>query len=310
MQLRPKDYLQTRDGLFCAVVHHTLEQNRVPVTPRYHRDQGGRLHKLQGAAALPGDAQRQYIYHSQFADVRLHAVPLADIKTIWQPEPGLRRLLHARDPDPKQRDAIACIRLLLAGGVPMEQLGITGSLLIGAHNQHSDIDLVVYGRRHFFTLRAHVQQLLTAGKLSSLNRTDWRRAYARRNCALSFDQYLAHEQRKGNKFISGRSRIDLSLLPLAAESIAENGPFVKHGFTALTATVLDDQYSYDYPARYRVDHAGISEIVSYTATYTGQALAGETIEAAGHIEQDAAGKRRLLIGTSRAAANEYIRIKP
>ena len=72
--------------------------------------------------------------------------------------------------------------------------------------------------------------------------------------------------------------------------------------------MTNDTYAYDFPSRYIIDHEIINEVVSYTATYTGQARKGEKIEASGFIEQGNDGKNRLLVGTSREANNEYIRI--
>ena len=57
-----------------------------------------------------------------------------------------------------------------------------------------------------------------------------------------------------------------------------------------------------------IKHNSIKEVISYTATYIGQAKKGEKIEAAGFIEEDKDGVRRLLVGTSREAEEEYIRI--
>jgi predicted nucleotidyltransferase len=46
-------------------------------------------------------------------------------------------------------------------------------------------------------------------------------------------------------------------------------------------------------------------VLSFTHTYSGQALAGETIEACGVAEQH--GRERwLVVGTTRAARGEYI----
>ncbi|MFT5396355.1 MAG: putative nucleotidyltransferase, partial [Gammaproteobacteria bacterium] len=59
---------------------------------------------------------------------------------------------------------------------------------------------------------------------------------------------------------------------------------------------------------YFTDHKTISEVVSYTATYVGQVQKGEKIEAAGYVEQGSDGKNRILVGTSREAAGEYIRL--
>ncbi len=312
MDLRPKDYIQTEDDLFCAVVSSIIENNCALVTCRYYRDKQNQFHKLEDEAADAFLKRKhpEYIYHSKFADVLMHAVPVGDIKTILRPESGLRRLLQSGANDAKQCDARHCIRLLLDSGVPIERLGITGSLLIDAHNERSDIDLLVYGRDHHLTVREHCKQLLKDGKLSPLSDADWRITYQRRDCELSFDEYYAHEKRKFNKFICKSSKVDISLIPLASECPVDKGPFKKRGFIALSAMVINDRYSYDYPARYTIDYADISEIVSYTSTYIGQAVVGERIAAAGHIEEDAAGKKRLLVGTSRAAKKEYIKIEP
>jgi predicted nucleotidyltransferase len=48
----------------------------------------------------------------------------------------------------------------------------------------------------------------------------------------------------------------------------------KKGATLIQATVLDAQYGFDYPARFLIEHEQVSEIVCYTATYTGQAVQG------------------------------------
>ena len=72
--------------------------------------------------------------------------------------------------------------------------------------------------------------------------------------------------------------------------------------------MINDTYAFDFPARYFIHHETIDEIVSYTATYVGQVQKGERVEAVGYIEQGSDGKKRLLVGTSREAVGEYIRI--
>jgi predicted nucleotidyltransferase len=50
------------------------------------------------------------------------------------------------------------------------------------------------------------------------------------------------------------------------------------------------------------------EVVCYTPTYAGQSQTGETVEAAGWIEQTDDGARRLTAGTSREAAGQYVKV--
>jgi len=51
----------------------------------------------------------------------------------------------------------------------------------------------------------------------------------------------------------------------------------------------------------------VSEVVSFTPTYAGQAVVGETIEASGWLEVDSVGARRVVVGTSREGRGEWIR---
>ena len=125
---------------------------------------------------------------------------------------------------------------------------------------------------------------------------------------ISTKKYKKHELRKFNKCISGNTKVDISMIPENIERVEEHGPYKKTGQDKIESIVIDDTYSYDFPARYIIDHESINEIVSYTATYTGQAENGENVEAAGYVEQGSDGNKRILVGSSREAVGEYIRV--
>ena len=73
----------------------------------------------------------------------------------------------------------------------------------------------------------------------------------------------------------------------------------------LEATVTDASLAFDNPAVYEVKHESVSRVLSFTHTYSGQALAGETIEACGVCERHGA-ELWLVVGTTREARGEYI----
>ena len=116
------------------------------------------------------------------------------------------------------------------------------------------------------------------------------------------------QSRKFNKCISGKTKVDISMIPDENECVKEFGPFKKISHERIEAIIIDDSYSYDFPARYIIQHTSINEVVSYTATYAGQAEKGEKLEAAGYVEQGSDGNKRLLVGSSREAGGEYIRV--
>ena len=199
---------------------------------------------------------------------------------------------------------------LLSERAPAERLGVTGSILLGAEADDSDIDVVCYGRTTFAAARAALAGALTDGRLVALSSDDWRVAWQRRAPDLSLNEYMRHELRKGTKALLEGTRIDLSLLQDPDEGASEVGPFRKLSRLQLISDVTDATAAFDYPARLGIDHPEIPEIVIYTATYFGQALVGETVEASGWLEEDGLGRRRLLVGTSRGAKGEWVRVSP
>lgn len=309
MLSRPKDYIVIDDSYFFAVVSEYQEEERALTWLRYIKDDNV-MQKLETDKA--GDIVKgiypDFVFHSQYADIELHAIPLNTIKKIYYPEETIDRLLNSSAPDSIQKDAIGFIELLIEAGIDKRCLGITGSLMLDTHNSDSDIDMVVYGRENFFKVRTVIKDLMNSDLLNNLDEAFWQDAYQRRNCSINFEEYQWHESRKFNKCISGTTKVDISMIPNEVERVKEYGPFKKSGHEKIEATVINDTCSFDFPARYIIKHESINEIVSYTATYTGQAEKEERIEVAGVVEQGSDGKKRLLVGSSREATGEYIRV--
>ena len=309
MRIRPKDFISIDDKLFFAVVYEYQEDNHALTFLRYIKDNVG-MHKLttKKAEKIISKYYPEFQFNSSYTDIGLHGIPINMIKKIYYPEETVNQLLNTRTPENKERDAIGAIKYLQGIGCKADNIGITGSIMLGAHNEYSDIDIVIYGREAFLKIRSQIKHSLAIGELNSLNQVMWQEAYERRNCVLNFDDFYFHEIRKFNKFMFGNSKVDISAIPNEIEKYEESGPYKKVGKDKILSMVTNDKYAYDFPARYSIKHDSIKEVISYTATYIGQAKKGEKIEAAGFIEEDKDGVRRLLVGTSREAEEEYIRI--
>ena len=309
MRIRPKDFIAIDEKLFFAVVNEYQEDNHALTFLRYMKDNAG-MHKLttKKAEKIIRDIYPEFQFNSDYADIALHGIPINLIKEIYYPEQAVTRLLSMKSPDNKQSDAIGIINTLLAMGFKKDYIGITGSIMLDIHNENSDVDIIIYGREQFLKIRKYIKNSLDKVGINSLTQAMWKDAYERRDCALSFNEFYSHEKRKFNKFIFGNSKIDISAIPKKDEQYKESGPYKKIRKDEISSTVTNDTYAYDLPARYLIDHNTIKEVVSYTATYTGQARKGEKIEAAGFVEEDRDGVYRLLVGTSREAKDEYIRV--
>lgn len=305
----PKDFIETSEGLIFAVVTPDMEEQRILSFLRYQRSASGyRKLSTADANALLNAGYPEYLYYSKARDVKLHGVPHARVVRHHQPRRRLRELYLSKCRDRMGHKLERLLQHFEQHGLDIGEIGVTGSLLIGAHNEQSDIDLVLYRREAFFKARQIVKRLLDDNQLHPLDEALWLDAYQRRGCSLTFDEFLWHESRKYNKAAIQQTKFDISLL--AQEQWLDLFQYSKHGTFRLQGRVTDDRHSFDYPARYALDHPAVSEVISYTATYAGQARRGEQVEIHGQLEISSVGHQRIIIGTDREASGEYMKVVP
>ena len=299
-----KDFIETSEGLIFAVVENGDEQGQVLCFLRYvSTKQGWSKVNTDLANELLREQYPEYIYYSKQRDATLHAVAFDRVKSHYQPRIKLQDLYKIEPIDAVQADLKQLLDLYQQQGINLEHVGVTGSLLIGAQNAQSDIDLVIYNRNTFRQIRSVTRKLIANHRLQSLSISDWQDSYSRRHCEISLDDYIWHEQRKYNKALVNGRKFDLGLLTVTTQS---STAYKKQGRVKVNAIVTGDEQSFDYPAVFQINHPEIAEIVCYTATYVGQAFTGETIEVVGLLEQAVQGQQRLIIGSSREAEGEYL----
>lgn len=296
-QARLRDFIRDRDGWLYAVSTYDND-DRIGCILRYVPDPSGervdrtgrRFKKLDFGPAyrLIGEQKPEYL------DV-VHRVPWDDVDRILKPDEELPAII-SRDPRVK-----ALADLL---PVPAGSMGCTGSLLCGLENESSDIDFVVYGK-DWFIARAALKQAVNNGLLEPMSDTLWQRIYEKRQPEIGLDEFVVHEQRKWNRGRLGETYFDLLYTRSYGDIAmpATRGEVL--GPLTIEAEVTDATYAFDNPAVYRVDHPEISCVLSFTHTYSGQAEAGEVIEARGICEQHGT-ERWLIVGTTREARGEYI----
>jgi predicted nucleotidyltransferase len=303
----PKDFIQTPEGLIFAVIAEGLEENKVLCFLRYQQTPNG-WQKLntQAATNLLASHTPDYRHYSALKDTVCHAVPLSQIIHHFQPRHRLQLLLREPTTDPILQDCVDLVRLLQDRGIDSRLMGVTGSLLVGTQQAQSDIDLVFYDRQVFYQTRQLLRDLMARNQLQALTTADWLVSYQRRDCALNFADYAWHERRKMNKVMINGRKVDLSLL--TADVSTEGMRFQKLGAVTRVLKVVDDTLAYDYPAEFKVDASDVEQVVCFTATYTGQAFAGEWITVAGQLEVAENGLKRIVVGASREAHGEYIKV--
>jgi predicted nucleotidyltransferase len=298
MPVRLRDFIEDRDGWLYAV---STYDNAGPVgcVLRYVPDEkGARIH-ASGQRYTKYDFEEAYDLvqrkKPQYAGL-LNRVPRDDIVRVLKPDLEIGRI--ARD-HPR-------VKMLLGiFGLPEGTVGCTGSLLCGLADESSDIDMVVYGK-HWFTAQRLVKQGIRDGKIEGLSTDMWRKVYDKRKPGIPYDQFVLHEQRKWNRGQIEGTYFDILYTRSYDEiTTAPSGRGTVLGKVTIEAMVKDASLAFDNPALYEIEHESVSRVLSFTHTYSGQALAGETIEACGVLEQHGS-ERWLIVGTTREARGEYI----
>jgi len=305
MRARIRDFVITKRDWIFSVVSYDLGGDDLKCLLRYVPDEKGERVSERGR-------YRKLDFYEGYEFLRkyrpeyvkdVHVVPKIDIKEILRPE--------VRLPVIAERDARAkTIYVLLGRYIPKERIGITGSFLCGLNGEKSDLDFVIYGRENFNKAREVVKDASEAGLTTGINEELWRRIYHKRKPELSYEDFVAHEKRKGHRGAIGGTYFDI----LYVRDPEELQQFDKRnyekgeraGYKTIRAEVKDATFSFDSPAIYEIEHPEITKVLSFTHTYAGQALAGETIEARGVMERTR-HETRLVVGTTREAKGEWIR---
>lgn len=296
--IRLRDFIEDNEGRIYAVSAYDNEE-KVGCVLRYVPDENGERTAPDGRKYKKLDFEDAFAYIAEHKPEYLdtvHRVPHADIARVIKPEEEIIHIAARHE---------RVMQLLPVFNVSIKNVGCTGSLLCGLENDASDIDMVVYGPA-WFTAQKNLIQAVENGTVSGLSEEMWQKVFHKRVPEIDYETFIAHEKRKWN-----RGEIDgtyFDLLYTRSYDRISSGAVPKGdvcGKMTIEATVTDASLAFDSPAIYDVDHAEIRKVLSFTHTYSGQALAGEVIEAKGVVEQHGDTKW-LIVGTTREAKGEYI----
>jgi predicted nucleotidyltransferase len=320
-------YLETIKGLFFAVKGHVHPPDRIIACLRYlpdpahgEREKGGwryrRVYHFAEQEALLQEEYPQYLSFDPVCQTVLQSVPRQHLKRIYDPGARLEELRSQKEPDPVERDALAFARLLQEeANVPWASLGLSGSLLIGLHIPHSDLDLIVYGTPACWAVHGALSNLLKTGAsgVARFNAKRLEELYVARvtDTRMPFTDFVRTERHKAMQGqYRGRSYfMRFVKAPAEVEEKYGDRQYIPLGRAGITATVADAREAIFTPCAYGVTDVqfiegaeveGLEEIVSFRGRFCEQAREGDKIVAFGTLErvQAKGGQawRRLLLG--------------
>ena len=315
-----RDFFITKEGWIFSVSDYFHPAEGIRSILRYVPDPNGeRVSKEDQKSYHKLDFNESFQYlkksHKEWI-FEVCLVPRDEIVRVLKPNDAVSDILSKKHSFPA---AFELIHRFKDACIPVSSMGISGSILPGLDDDSSDIDFVVYGNDWFLAKESlkrmketDVSKPETADfKISKLDDAMWHTVYNKRKSPLSFEDFFEHEIRKGNRGMilrnGGQRNVYFDLL--FVRSFDQIHFPILRGIdtfkTEIEAIVTDASFSFDNPAIYLIEHEEIDEIYSYTHTYAGQALEGETVRARGVVEV-IGDKKRLVIGTSREAQDEWM----
>ena len=262
-----------------------------------------------GERELNGKRYKKYDFDVAFDFMRenrpewvedVHIVPEDKVKKVLQTNDAIEGLIES------DHRVAAVVKMFDEAGIPRHKMGVTGSLLPGLQNEGSDIDFVVYGNNWFTARDAIAKAKSDEGIIEDIDEEMWRKIYTKRIPEISFEEFIAHEKRKGNRGMVDGTYFDLLFVKDWEQITEPTSRGEDIGTAIIEAKVTNADLAFDNPSVYKIEHEEIDHVLSYTHTYAGQALAGEIIEASGVVEK-VGDIKRLVVGTSREPKGEWIR---
>jgi predicted nucleotidyltransferase len=296
----------------------------------------------------------EYLYFCEVNQVEMMGVPINKMKEVIKPEKRLSEIKKQEKEAPSKSLIIKKLLKLAdffhyKAGISYDNLGISGSILPNLQKTTvSDIDFVVYGlknhKKAIATFKEFKDKEIKINNneekkeekiiLNSIQGIYWEQIYNKRmkDSSLTKKEFYWYENRKNNRGIIEGTLFDI----LATRNWDEiqgvwgDTKYQGLGTATIEATIEDAIASFDNPAIYKVKDlkileiesvninsiTQIREIISFTHTYSGEAIEKERIIAKGKIEKVLKdnGKEikkyyRLVIGTTRESIDEFIKLK-
>ena len=333
MRARTRDFIHTEDDLFFATTSYLHPEDIILSFLRYIPDPNGERSK-NGKRYTKVDTKQAYDFlssnHPEYLyddnkGVKMMGVPLNKIHEILKPEKRLKEIMESTDNNDLLKKVVKLADIFHKyADIPYSKMGISGSILPGLYDPAvSDLDFVIYGLKNHRKARDTFGEIKDRTVLKSISDEYWMKLYEKRikDSSLSYEEFQWYEKRKNNRGVIDGTLFDILATREWDEIKGKYGDerYESLGNATIECRVKDSIASFDNPAVYKIEDVNIlegngvdiTEIASFTHTYSGQAKDREEIIAKGKLEK-IMGKNeriRLVVGTTRESIDEYIKLK-
>jgi predicted nucleotidyltransferase len=335
---KDRDFIQTKEGMLFCVTGYLHPPDKYTAYLKYSPAPVGKwksggisyrreleyyhVGKVADTIAFLKRNYPQYVHDCPVRGIKFSMVPQEYVKRYYLPEKRLREIMVSTSDVLEEEVYAFASEIMSHAGIREEDLGVTGSILLGIHNpRFSDIDLLVYGLENALKVRAMIKEE-RSDRIRGVDGKalqDWCATVAE-HFPLSYEEarYLAG-RRWNYGFFEGRY---FSIHPTRKDAeIGENygdRVYREKGVARVRAVVSDASESLLMPAVYRVENVEVlegaeemrhrlREIVSYEGLYRDVVDSGKEVDARGKLESVNNQYYRLVVGTTMLEGEGYIK---
>ena len=206
---REGEFIESLEGLIFDVKGLVHPKDRVVAFVRYIPDpQGSRMRGTVAYRKVYEFSERysylqrawpEYLVHDPVFDEEIIEVPRDRISKHYKPLEKTRELLTKPRTNLEKKTTEMITALASASQIPKEDLGVSGSILVGLAGPESDIDIVVYGSKRCRRVRLALKSLFGEERdFRSYGEEKIRTLYESRHreTGVAFADYFRCESRK------------------------------------------------------------------------------------------------------------------
>ena len=310
------------------------------------REKNGKRYRKVGseeAYSYLRENHPDYLYFCNITNVEMMGVPLDKVERIIKPDERLLGLKDTFDNGGEVKNPELISKLMdvadffhYMADIPYDHLGISGSILPGLQKSDvSDLDFVVYGlenhRRAIETFKeyrgkeVYIEEVDKRITVEGITDDYWEFVYDKRmfDESLTKEEFKWYENRKANRGTINGTLFDILATRDYDEILGEWGDTIyePQGIEQIECDIVSALGAYDNPSLYTIENVQhldgvdypLTEIVSFTHTYAGEVVDGEHVIAKGKVEKVIINGEdshyRLVVGTTREAIDEYMKLK-
>ncbi|OYT30149.1 MAG: hypothetical protein B6U95_01350 [Thermofilum sp. ex4484_82] len=320
-------FIESLEGLIFDVKGLVHPPDRVIAYVRYIPDEKGsrirqniryrKIYSLGERERFLKENYPKYLYKDPVFNTVLQAVPIDKIAKIYDPRLKLKELVHKKSLTIVEKAALDLALIIKEkAGIKLEDIGVSGSILVDLSTESSDIDLVVYGERAGWNAYYALKKLFDEGVVDKYDRRSLEKLYEFRvkDTSINFEDFVKVESRKVLQGLFRSRDFYVRLVKKPSEYGENYGDRIYEslGYQVISAEVVEDKDSIFTPCKYLISNVKVlegcsryivDEIVSYRGRFCEIATKGERIRARGKVEKvtDKKGRinYRLLVGENR-----------